>query len=210
MAVNPAWRRTPEGWVARFGEYVADPSAMGPRVAGIAFDYRRVAGALQVERQLDDVIRASKEDQAFVRRLAMTVLDLRVPISKRGDVAVERHGDHAGRFDVKSGGITPITNLARYWAIRAGLTENRTIERLRGAASIGTIPGALRDDLEESFRLFWRIRLEHHVMQVERGDAPDDFVDPGSLRPIPRRSLGEALRVVDAVQASLARDVGSR
>jgi CBS domain-containing protein len=125
-------------------------------------------------------------------------------------VAVERHGDHAGRFDVKSGGITPITNLARYWAIRAGLTENRTIERLRGAASIGTIPGALRDDLEESFRLFGRIRLEHHVMQVERGDAPDDFVDPGSLRPIPRRSLGEALRVVDAVQASLARDVGSR
>ncbi len=203
MAENPAWRRTTEGWRARFGEYVADPSAMGPRVAGIAFDFRRVAGPLQVERELAEVIRVARDDRAFMRRLANTVLDLRAPISRRLDIAVERGGEHAGTLNVKHAGITPITNLARFWAIQAGLTENRTIERLRGAAALGRISDRLEDDLEESFRLLWGIRLEHHVTQVEQGVQPDDHVEPGSLRPIPRRSLGEALRVIDAAQSTL-------
>ena len=55
---------------------------------------------------------------------------------------MKHRGEHPGRIDVKHEGITIVTNLARVYAIVAGLTENRTTERLRGAASAGTIPTA--------------------------------------------------------------------
>ncbi len=206
MTNNPAWRRTLGGWRRRFGEYVSDEAIMGTRISGIVFDYRRVTGTLDVEPVLDDAIREARSDPAFMDRLVTTVLQLHPSTSRRKGMTVEKSGEHRGTFDVKHGGITPITNLARFYAIDSGLTENRTIERLRGAASGGRISAQRREDLEEAFRLLWRVRLEHHVMQREAGSAPDDWVDPDSLRPIARRAAEEALRIVDAAQASLAKE----
>lgn len=208
MAVNPAWRRTREGWKQRFGEYVADPDLMGALVAGIAFDYRRVSGAVDIEPALDEVIRAASGDPGFVRRLATTATKQAPPVGRFRDVVVGRRGEHPGRIDIKRGGITIVTNLARAHALRAGVTVNRTIERLRSAASAGVIPGRTREDLTEAFRLLWRIRLEHHADQIERNEAPDDFVDPASLPPITGKALGGSLRAIVVAQKELANEAG--
>jgi len=208
MAVNPAWRRTREGWKQRFGEYVADPDLMGALVAGIAFDYRRVTGPVDIEPALDEVIRAASGDPGFIRRLATTAIKEAPPVGRFRDVVVEHRGEHAGRIDIKRGGITIVTNLARTHAIRAGVTVNRTTERLRSAASAGVIPDRTREDLLEAFRLLWRIRLEHHAEQIERSEAPDDFVDPASLPPITGRALGGSFRAIVAAQKELASELG--
>ena len=205
MAENPAWRRTLDGWRRRFAEYMADPEIMGTRVSNIAFDYRRVAGAVDIEPALDEVIRSARDDPAFMRRLVATVLESRPPVGRFRDFVIERGGEHPGTVDVKHGGITVITNLARLHAIRAGITENRTLERLRGAATARVISESLRDELTEALRVLWRIRLEHHVERIERGAEPDDFVDPDALTEIGRRSLGAAFHAVAQAQASLAK-----
>jgi signal-transduction protein with cAMP-binding, CBS, and nucleotidyltransferase domain len=203
MAVNPAWRKTREGWRRRFREYVIDPDLMGARVAGVAFDYRRVTGAVDIEPTLDEVIRAARGDPGFIRRLARTTLEATPPVGRFRDVAVKHRGEHPGRIDVKHEGIKIVTNLARIYAILAGVTENRTTERLRSAASAGVIPVSTRDDLFEAFHLLWKIRLERHVEQIERNDTPDDFVDPGSLSPITGRALGGSFRAIAAAQKRL-------
>lgn len=208
MAVNPAWRRTREGWKQRFGEYVADPDLMGALVAGIAFDYRRVTGAVDIEPALDEVIRAASGDQGFIRRLAQTAIKQGPPVGRFRDVVVERRGEHPGRIDIKRGGITIVTNLARTHAIRAGVTVNRTIERLRSAASAGVIPDRTREDLTDAFRVLWRIRLEHHAEQIEHDEVPDDFVDPASLPPVTGAALGGSLRAIAAAQKELAEELG--
>lgn len=208
MSVNPAWRRTREGWKRRFGEYVADPELMGALVAGIAFDYRRVTGAVDIEPALDEVIRAASGDPGFIRRLATTAIRQAPPVGRFRDVVVERRGEHSGRIDIKRGGITIVTNLARTHAIRAGVTVNRTIERLRSAASAGVIPDRTRVDLTEALRVLWRIRLEHHAEQIERDEVPDDFVDPASLPPITGRALGGSFRAIVAAQKELADELG--
>ena len=208
MAVNPAWRRTREGWRRRFGEYVADPDLMGARISGIAFDYRRVTGAVNVEATLDETIRASGTDRGFIRRLATTSLETVPPVGRKHDIDVKRRGELGGRVDVKHEGITIITNLARVCAIVAGSTQNRTIERLRSAGDAGLIPGRTRDDLTEAFGLLWRIRLERHAELRTRGERPDDLVDPTTLPRITERALGGALRVIADAQRSLAHDLG--
>jgi signal-transduction protein with cAMP-binding, CBS, and nucleotidyltransferase domain len=205
MAENPAWRRTVDGWRRRFMEYMTDPDIMGTRITNIAFDYRRVTGPVDIEPALDEVIRDARNDLSYVRRLVATVLESRPPVGRFRDVVVPRGGEHPGRVDIKHGGITPITNLARLSAIRAGVTENRTLERLRGAAAAGLISEGLRLALTESFRLLWRVRLEHHVAQLEQGTSPDDFVDPASLTPISRRAIGVAFHTIASAQTSVAK-----
>jgi len=206
MASNPALRRTVPGWRERFGVYMSDPGIMGSHLTGIMFDYRRVTGTVEAEVALDEMIRGAHRDRAFMKRLGTAAVEVRPPTGRRHAIDV-KHGEHPGRLDIKHGAITPITNLARFFAIEAGLTENHTVARLRAAAAADRITDQLRDDLEEAFRLSWRIRLEHHVLQAEAGDALDDLVVPESLRPIPLRSLGEALRVVGDAQSDLAREL---
>ena len=205
MAENPAWRRTAEGWRHRFEEYVADPEIMGTRVSNIAFDYRRVTGAVDIEGVLDEVIRNVRDDPAFDRRLVTTVLETRPTVTRFRDIAVERGGEHPGTVDVKHAGITPVTNLARLYAIRAGTSENRTLERLRAAADAEVISADLRDALAEAFRLLWRIRLEHHVRRIGQGAVLDDFIDPDSLTKMSRAALGSALRAIADAQDRLAK-----
>ena len=205
MAENPAWRRTEVGWRDRFEQYVSDPDIMAARITGIAFDYRRVTGTLDIESTLDQVIRGAGKDPAFLGRLASTVLESRVPVGRVRDIVVERSGDHAGRLDLKHGAIMIVTNLARYYAIEGGITRNRTLERLRSTAAMGLIPERRRDELEEAFRFLWHLRLSHHVEQGERGELVDDFIDPGSLAPIARRSLSAALHEVAEALADLER-----
>ena len=181
MAVNPAWRRTREGWRQRFGEYIADPDLMGARITGIAFDYRRVTGAVDIEATFDEVIRTAGHDRGFVRRLATTALEGSPPVGRRRDIEVTHRGEHAGRIDIKHEGITIVTNLARVYAIVAGVSENRTAERLRSAASAGVIPDGTRDDLLEAFDVLWGIRLQRHADLMGRGEVADDLVDPTAI-----------------------------
>ena len=210
MAVNPAWRRTRERWRDRFREYATDPDLMGARITGIAFDYRRVTGPVDIESPLDEVIREAGRDRAFVRRLATTALEASPPVGRRSDIELPRHGEHAGRIDVKHDGITLVTNLARVYGIVAGVSENRTTERLRSAADAGVIDGTTRNDLMEAFRLLWRIRLERHSELAARGEPPDDFVDPSGLSRVTERALGGSLRVIGDAQAALAGQLGLR
>jgi CBS domain-containing protein len=113
MATNPLWRNPVTAWVAEFRARLADPGLEGKVFTSIALDYRRVAGSLDIESALDGLIRQASREPTFARRLARTALELRPPTGFVRDFVVEARGSHAGTLDVKHGGITPITNLAR-------------------------------------------------------------------------------------------------
>jgi len=111
---------------------------------------------------------------------------------------------------VKHGGITPITNLARAYAVSAGVTRIRTLWRLRDVVATGALDAELGAGLEEAFRLLWRVRLEHQAAQVRAGLPPDDAVDPRTLGPLTRRGLKEAFRLIQRAQRALASAMGFR
>jgi CBS domain-containing protein len=210
MASNPLWRRSVTAWVAEFRARLADPGLAGKVFTSIALDYRRVAGSLDIEPTLDGLMRRASRDPTFVRRLARTALELRPPTGFVRDFVVEARGAHAGTLDVKHGGITPITNLARAHAVGRGLTGNRTPWRLREASAKGVLDQDVALGLEEAFRLLWRVRLEHQTAQVQAGLPGDDAVNPRSLRPLSRRGLKDAFRLTARAQHALASEMGLR
>jgi CBS domain-containing protein len=211
MAVHPSLRRSVAGWLDQFRSWMADPGIKGSTLTSITFDFRRIAGPLDIETPLNELIRSAPTlYPQFLRHLAHRALDHRPPTGFFGNLVVERHGEHSGRLDVKRGGIMIVTSLARAWALRAGRTEKRTLDRLRAAVETGQIEEEARTGLEEGFRLLWEVRLEHQAEMVRSGQQPDDFVDPISLGPITRRGLKEAFRIIEREQRGLGLEMGVR
>jgi CBS domain-containing protein len=208
MASNRALRHSVDGWVRQFDDWMTTPGTTGSFLLSIVFDYRRVAGPLDVETRLDQVVATAPGYPLFLRHLARRGLDERPPTGFFRDLVVEARGDHAGRLDVKHGGITIIGNLARAAAISRGRTAKRTIDRLRAAAAVDALDADLADGLEEAFRYLWDVRLGHQVRRLEAGQEADDFVDPHEIGPVARHGLKEAFKVIERTQRLMAAELG--
>ncbi|HEU5390428.1 MAG TPA: putative nucleotidyltransferase substrate binding domain-containing protein [Streptosporangiaceae bacterium] len=80
-------------------------------------------------------------------------------------------------------------------------------EGLRAAQAAGTMESGEASALAEAFGLVSRLRLDHQVEQLRRGQPPDDFIDPKALNPLARSYLREAFRAVASVQANLSAEL---
>lgn len=211
MAITPGLRRSVEGWGTAFRRWMTDLGREGSIFSSITFDHRRVSGPLDIEPTLHAVIAEAPDRYPdFLRHLARRALDEKPPTGFKRNLVVESKGEHAGRLDIKHGGVTIIANLARLYAIRAGRPEMSTLARLDAAEETGQIMHEQRLALEEAFRLLWQIRLEHQVRQVRANTGPDDFVDPAELGPIVRLGLKEAFRIIRDEQQRLTTQVSYR
>lgn len=209
MAIHPGLRRSIDSWADAFRSWMADPSLDGSILSSIAFDFRRIGGPLDVEPALQAVMAtAPRQYPQFLRHLTHRALDRKPPTGFLRNLVVEAKGDHAGRFDIKRGGVAIIANIARAYSVAAGGSEKGTLDRFRAAEASGQMTSGRREAIEEAFRLLWQIRLQHQVRQVENAETPDDFVDPAHLGPIARLGLKEAFRIVGSEQQTLATELG--
>lgn len=203
IADNRGLRRPVRDWACALRGWMRAGNWEGAGVAAIVFDYRRVAGPLDVEPVLDEVIRSGRHDPGFLHRLTRNALDNRPPTGFFQDFVVEAGGEHAGKLDLKHGGIMPITDLARVLGVASGSSAKSTLPRLGDATAAGLIDEETRAGLDEAFRLLWQTRLEHQVACSRAGIPPDDFVDPRSLAPLSRQGLREAFRIIAKAQRVL-------
>ncbi|MCB1992492.1 MAG: cyclic nucleotide-binding protein, partial [Geminicoccaceae bacterium] len=125
------------------------------------------------------------------------------PIGFLGGFALIRSGEHKDTVDLKHGGIVPIVDLARVYALDGGIEEVNTRERLIAARAAGSLSEAGAGDLVDAYDLISRIRLEHQARQVRDGNRPDNFMAPASLSALERRYLKDAFGVVKSMQAAL-------
>jgi CBS domain-containing protein len=199
MAVKRSLRRSLAGWVDAFESWMTDVGADGSVQSTIAFDQRRVVGPLETDAVLEEVLRRAPAFPDFLRHMAFRALGARPPTGPFGRLAVEEKGEHAGRLDIKHGGILIVTSVARAYALAIGVTDKSTLERLAALETVGGF-GSFAGDLAESFRFLWGIRLEHQARLARDGSEPDDHIDPADLGPVARRGLREAFGVIRRVQ----------
>jgi CBS domain-containing protein len=202
-ASSPISARSVTDWQRNVKHWLDHPEEDNVLMAlSIVLDGRIVYGP-------DDALGALTElrtvsDRRGVRRLLLRLaLADKPPTGFRRDIVIENSGENRGSFDIKLGGVQPIVGIARYAGLSAGATVTSTVERLRAAASAGTLPEEEARTLEECFDLFAALRLEHQVRQLEAGARPDDRLDPKTLNPLTRRYLRDAFRAVASVQKGL-------
>ncbi len=208
MAVHPSMRRALSAWVEAFQRSIEDHDEQALVLSSIGFDFRCVAGALDAEPALDAAVTRARANPAFLRRFARVALRHEPPTGFIRGFVVESKGEHAGTLNIKDGGITIITSIARALAIAAGSPAKDTLSRLDAAAGGDSLSTEAASDLAEAFRFLLDLRLRHQVAQMRAGVALNDGVDPATLGPIERSGLRQAFRVIRAEQQALALELG--
>lgn len=212
VATNPLFRRSYEAWAAAARSWLRDPlQEKAPILVSLVVDARPVWG-IRSSLPVPDVFRDARRHPDLLRLLGRYALAHRPPTGFLRDFVVEHSGRRRGTLDLKSGGLVPIVDLARWAGMTAGVTSASTPARLRAAAADGVLGASTAATLEEAFHLVLALRLTHQVDQLRDGLEPDDLVRPRDLSPVTRASLREAFRAVAAVQRRISGelDVGVR
>lgn len=207
LATTRGWRSPVDRWITRLLTPDDSPSREAFRTT-IALDLRKVAGPLDVvasTRRLREEVRGDPRLFWHVSRLAV---EQRPPVGPLGGLLTQRLDAERRGIDVKSGGLLPVTDLARLLDLRGGNRAVGTRARLRGAVTSGLLEEEQSQTLEAAFETFQEVRLNHQLQLITQGQPPDSIVEPSRLEPLTRSRLRHAFRIVAHIQEGFRAELG--
>jgi len=203
VAENALWRMSESRWIQTFRDCLETLDWSHLIRAAVAFDFRHVAGGLEITPPLVAVLQEAREHRGFLAHIARTATDVDVPLPNWFQVSRWERQE----IDIKKTGIVPIANLARFHALSNGITISPTLDRLIAAEELGVLNKETTQSLQEAFTFIWQVRLDHHARQIREGRSPDNLIRPNQLPPLARKELREAFRAIAAAQQQLYRFV---
>lgn len=208
-AGDPILNRSSGSWRKAIRDAVEDPDQEKALLfLSLLFDGRVVYGIGDVRDPLEE-LHEVWHHRAVLRLLLRLALSRHPPTGFRRfrdpprDFVVEHSGEHRGQLNIKESGLFPVVAIARYASLAAHVHTMSTRERLDSAATAGVLEAEDARALNDAHDLFWRMRLDHQVEQLRRGEDVDDYIDVEALEPSTRRYARDAFRAVSAVQRSL-------
>ncbi len=188
-----SWNGTLDEWKRRFEEWIDAPSPEALLHGAIFFDYRPVAGGLDLA-TLEASLADAPRKPVFVRFLARNALEFKPPplllLTVRGQSTV----------DLKLHGIAPVVLLARAYGLEQGGAARNTLDRLEAAARAGRLPEATYAEVAEAYRYLVGLRLRLQLDRLSRGKPPSSSVALAELSAVERARVKDALRAVKAFQ----------
>lgn len=205
MAMNPAWRMTVDQWKDSFHTWVTAPHPDALLNAQTFFDMRPIYGARELADQVHRYsVALARSSSRFHARLAALVARAETPLGIFRGLVVQRGGDYRNTLNVKSGGTAPIVQIARLYALMAGVKAVGTHQRLAQAAAKGALTQKAARDLTEAFNFLKSLSLRHQASQLRSGGEANYHIDPDSLGKLDRENLRDAFGIIKGIQTSLA------
>ncbi|MEM9113574.1 MAG: DUF294 nucleotidyltransferase-like domain-containing protein [Myxococcota bacterium] len=202
MASNPRWVQSTAGWRKQFESWIDKPEPVALMHANIFFDFRAVAGELELARELRDwLVARCHQSRAFFPFFAHSAQANPPPLSFFRSVVVEQSGEHKDRFDIKARAMMPLCDAARVLVYDIRLAENvNTVARFRAIARKKGGPlGQLCEEAADAYELFIRFRAEEGLRCRNSGR----FIEVERLSKLERQSLRNAFRIIEDLQLSL-------
>jgi CBS domain-containing protein len=186
-----AWEETVRGWIL-------EPTPDNLMVSSIFFDFRAVAGTLDVG-ALEDLVAGAAGNQIFMAHLARVSLRFKPPLGLFQQIQATDD-----KVDLKKRGIAPIVAAARVYGLEAGVRARPTRERLEAAIEAGVVSRDLGQTLIETYRFLLQMRLREQLGALAGGDAPDNDVNVKALSSLQRRHLKDAFGAIREMQGAVA------
>jgi signal-transduction protein with cAMP-binding, CBS, and nucleotidyltransferase domain len=196
MAGNAAWRRTLDGWKEEVQRWIRKKQGESLLNVDIFFDLAGVAGERRLASELRRFAFGAARSPLFLKLLAADLENMHSPLGAFGRIRTEQ-----GRFDIKKGGLLPITTAARVLALKHGVEASSTKERLASLAAAGAVNAADAANLAEAHGALMRTLLDQQLADSRAGLPPTTLVDPKRLASAARARLKAAFRQADLVPA---------
>jgi len=209
-ADNPLFSRSRSSWISVSRGWLTDPTRAGALLLSSIVADSQPLTQLAIGRTITDTIRATTRSNEFLRALLRFTLAKKPPVGFVRDFVIEHSGEHRGDLDLKRGGLTPVSALARWLAITLGDVRGGTIERLRRAASAGLLKEEEADVLVGAFKDIYELVFEQEIEAIRSGNVGSSWVSPQNLDSLTRRHLRESFRSVATIQTRIQNEWGLR
>ncbi|GAB6044213.1 putative nucleotidyltransferase substrate binding domain-containing protein [Endothiovibrio diazotrophicus] len=205
MACNPQWRQPWRVWREHFDRWIQRPEKRALMLACNFFDLRPLHGEAALFQRLHrEVVEQARGNGIFLAHLVANAVRFKPPLGFFRNFVLTDGGEHARGVDLKRGGVMPVVDLARIYALSAGVTEIGTLDRLRRAGAAGALSEEGVEELTGAWELINTLRARHQVAQIRDGREPDNTIEPDTLSSLDRRHLKDAFGVIKGYQDALA------
>ena len=203
MAGNPRWCLSLTEWRENFASWVRTPEPEALLNAAIFFDFRPVAGDVELAAVLRRALsELTRDHQIFLRLMTVNALAAEPPLGRLRDFVFA--AESGGEIDLKKVGSRIFVDAARILALDAGISETATVPRLRRIAAEGLMTRIDAEAAEHAFDTLQGLRLAVQTGSEGEGHArPGNGVVPGRLNEFDRRLLLNALRQARTLQLEL-------
>lgn len=159
MSSNPLWCKSIDGWMEQLLSWMEESSLESIRNLQIFYDARCLNGKDDYVKLLKSFIYDfGKVHPILIKRLMQSVMHIKIAIGPIGQFIVKEHGKHQGSIDLKYSAFLPYVNAIRILAIKEGLNETSTLDRIKALSQAK----AYNDELsmcETNFQILLGYRL---------------------------------------------------
>jgi CBS domain-containing protein len=201
MAMTDQWRQPRRVWAEYFHKWVDQPKPKALMLTCVFFDLRAIHGKAELLDGLrQQVAQRTKGNSLFLAHMVSNALKHRPPLGMFGQITLSKGGDNPHTIDLKHIGIVPIVDLARVYALAAGVTVANTHDRLEVSSQAGEVSAQSARDLRDALEFLGKLRIAHQARQITQGKAPDNFLALEELSNFERSHLKNAFAVVQTLQ----------
>lgn len=211
MSSNPKWRLTQKQWHELFTSWIKKPQTDALLHSSIFFDMRVIHGEKSLWSDIQqDILEMTHDNTLFTAHMSASALHNRPPLGFFRDFVLIEGGDHDDTLDLKHSGIVPIVDLARLYALEAGITANNTRDRLLEAGKTEVLSAEGAENLHDAFEFISNLKVQHQTRQLQTGGQADNYMDPKELSRLERTHLKDAFKVIQLMQNTIASRLGGQ
>lgn len=204
MAKNEKWRMALTDWMSCFTQWIEEPSPKAVMHSSIFFDMRHISGNADLTLALHNyVLQKARSNTIFLALMCDNALLHSPPLGFFKTFVLETDGDHNRMLNLKKRGTIPIVDIARNYALSAGLHSLNTTDRLHAILESGAMSREMSYSLIDAHEFIAGIRLEAQGKQFSAGAQTNNFLDPRELSPLVRHQLRDAFNVVRQAQSAM-------
>ena len=188
MAMNPQWCLSLKEIREKTAGWINTPNPEELLKIGIFFDFRPVYGDFSIATQLSDHCREqAREKNIFIYNLAKSTIAIRpsAAMTKLSQSGGKEHIDH---IDIKEP-LMAITAIMRFWALKFGVREKNTLERLETLQSLKLIPQPFAEEFSQSFTYLTHLRIRNQLHQSSNGQPAGNRIPVVRLSEFDRMML---------------------
>jgi CBS domain-containing protein len=207
MATNAVWRLPLSAWKRQIETWIAQRSADAILNADICFDFRAATGPEELAEAVRTHITAVLADRRFfLRDMCVALMEHKVGLGHFGRLASEHAGDRQ-HLDLKLRGTLPLVAAVRLLALREGMTETSTLQRLAGLRARGVLGAGEHEALGDAYRNLTYLQLRQQLADSAAGRPVSHLVSSAGWSRARRHRVADDLRTIDTLLRRVREDL---
>lgn len=201
MASNDEWRQPVKIWHGYFSKWILEPEPKSLMLSSIFFDLRPVYGDTTLFDELQSkMLNKTKNSQLFISHMIGNALTHKPPLGFFRSFLMVQNDSHKKALNIKHRGIVPIVDIARVVALKNGLKETNTVERLNAAIECKGLSREMHDNLIDALEFISSLRIRHQAEQIRKGIDADNFLPIEELSGLEKRHLKDSFEIIKTMQ----------